>query len=160
MKTFHTYRLNLLNELVSCKKSMSVRINWVNTCAYTHMEIWYFQMESELIQVLLSLSKHVNITLLAQPDTACTTLLTCWHIKKELWISQKLISLPWQQCKDLNTCATYPATSLLPLQTGSGRLSTSVFCKQLCFFVGRGLLFQVKRNHTARRSSATFSQNF
>lgn len=126
---------NLLNELVFCNESMPVRINKVTICAHSSdgKIICPEGIRTYPIQSLLSLSTHINITLLAQPDTVCTTLLKCWLIKEELWISQKFVSLPWQRRKHLNIYATYPAISCCHLQTGSWRLSRAVFCNQLCF---------------------------
>lgn len=99
-----SYKQNLLNEWVFCNESMPVRINDVNTCAYSSDGKIICPEGIRIYTIQSLLSSHINITLLAQPDTVCSTLLTCWHVKEELWISQKLISLPWQRCKDLNIC--------------------------------------------------------
>lgn len=81
---------------------------------------------------LLSLSNLINITLLAQPDTVCTTRLTCWYNKETM-------DSPEAHCTSLTTMQglryKHNIHCYLPLhlQTGLWKLHRDIFCNQLCF---------------------------
>lgn len=145
----YCYKCNLLNALVLCDEHMPVRTNEVN--------IYVCRSDGKIIHLAWikthpSLEVIITIWPYKHPLACTATQSTClygphntvtdWHIKQELWVSQKLMPLLWQLCKDLNIYGVHAGISLLHLQAGLWRLSRAVFCvlvffcnksKQLCF---------------------------